>query len=140
MLFSKHVFCLSKISSHLLYRVILASTSQKSVRRTQRRNHHHPSSTSCEQSRSPTPRILRCYGIYQQDMAQHKDMMPYNGPIWQNLMDGFEFLGCQKHAAKVEESGDPAYFSRHENKNTGVHETNKHGGGGGETRISILAK
>ena len=43
-------------------------------------------------------------------MAQHKDMMPYNGPIWQNLMDGFELLllkkKCRKNLVKVEVGRD----------------------------------
>ena len=78
-------------------------------------------------------------------MAQHKDMMPYNGPIWQNLMDGFEFLlllfqkKCRKNLVKVEvgESGgwERLHFFRDIfYKNTGyIKQTNT----GGETRISI---
>ena len=94
----------------------------------------HPS------SRSLTPRILRCYGIYQQDMAQHKDMMPYNGPIWQNLMDGFEFLlllfqkKCRKNLVKVEVGRDCIFFETFFTKTQGyIKQTNT----GGETRISI---
>jgi len=58
-------------------------------------------------------------------MAQHKDMMPYNGPIWQNLMDGFELLLLKKKMPQeLGESGgwERLHFFRDIfYKNTGVH-------------------